>query len=215
MDLSFPLCDYCRWVASQFQIIIDNKIDDNDFIRNIYPQNKNGVPQYNPSGLYWVKLYHMGKYRKIEIDDTFPVNKGTYENYFPLSEDKNEIWPLILTKALIKLYSYKYKCDNYENEEIGDSSILYSLNKYLGVKVNNNTFFEYFKYIQKEKEENKEKNELNNIILDKEKNNSYNNGYDIIIAYINSRTNFIEDNNKEKKENQISSYSNKKRIIII
>ena len=76
MDLSFPLCDYCRWVASQFQIIIDNKIDDNDFIRNIYPQNKNGVPQYNPSGLYWVKLYHMGKYRKIEIDDTFPVNKG-------------------------------------------------------------------------------------------------------------------------------------------
>jgi hypothetical protein len=213
INLSLPLCDYCRWVASQYQIIIDNNIDNNNFIRNIYPQNKNGVPQYNPSGIYWVKLYHMGKYRKIEIDDTFPINKETYDNYFPLSEDKNELWPLILTKALIKLYSYKYKCNNYELEEIGDSSILFSLNKYLGVKVNNNTFFEYFKYIQKEKEENKEKNELNNIILDKEKNNSYNNGYDIIIAYINSRTNFIEDNNKEKKENQISSYSNKKRII--
>ena len=113
MDLSLPLCDFCRWIASQFQIIIDNKIntenDKNNFLRCIYPQDKNGVPQYNPSGLYWVKLYHMGKYRKIEIDDRFPVNKETYENYFPQTENRNEIWPLILTKALIKLYSYKYK----------------------------------------------------------------------------------------------------------
>ena len=209
MDLSFPLCDYCRWVASQFQIIIDNKIDDNDFIRNIYPQNKNGVPQYNPSGLYWVKLYHMGKYRKIEIDDTFPVNKGTYENYFPLSEDKNEIWPLILTKAVIKLYSYKYKCDNYENEEIGDSSILYSLNKYLGVKVNNDIFFGYLKNLQKEKEENKK--DLNNIILDK-KNDDYNNDYDIIIGYINSRMP-LKDEKKEEKKEEIILHEHKNNIM--
>ena len=47
---------------------------------------------------------------------------------------------MIFTKALIKLYSYKYKCLNYENEEIGDCSILYSLTKYLGVKISNNIF---------------------------------------------------------------------------
>lgn len=106
MDLSLPLCDFCRWIASQYQIIINNKInsekDKNNFLKCIYPQDKSRVPQYNPSGLYWIKLYHMGKYYKIEIDDRFPVNKETYDNYFPQAENKNEIWPLILTKAVIK-----------------------------------------------------------------------------------------------------------------
>ena len=214
MDLSLPLCDYCRWIASQYQIIIDNKInsenDKNHFLRNIYPQDKNGVPIYNPSGLYWVKLYHMGKFRKIEIDDRFPVNKETYDNYFPQTENKNEIWPLIFTKALIKLYSYKYKCDDYEKEEIGDSSILFSLTKYMGVKISSNIFFNYLNILQeKKKEEKKEEEiEIDNLILDKE-NMNYN-GYDIIIAYINSRCyNNIQENIKEK----IMPYLNKNRIL--
>jgi hypothetical protein len=215
MDLSLPLCDYCRWIASQYQIIIDNKInsenDKNHFLRNIYPQDKNGVPIYNPSGLYWVKLYHMGKFRKIEIDDRFPVNKETYENYFPQTENKNEIWPLIFTKALIKLYSYKYKCDDYEKEEIGDSSILFSLTKYMGVKINSNIFFNYLNILQEKKKEEKkeEEMEIDNLILDKE-NMNYN-GYDIIIAYINSRcyNNNIQENIKEK----IMPYLNKNRIL--
>ena len=214
MDLSLPLCDFCRWIASQYQIIIDNKInsenDKNHFLRNIYPQDKNGVPIYNPSGLYWVKLYHMGKFRKIEIDDRFPVNKETYENYFPQTENKNEIWPLIFTKALIKLYSYKYKCDDYEKEEIGDSSILFSLTKYMGVKINSNIFFNYLNILQEKKKEEKkgEEMEIDNLILDKE-NTNYN-GYDIIIAYINSRCyNNIQENIKEK----IMPYLNKNRIL--
>ena len=221
IDLSFPLCDFCRWVASQYQIILDNKInldnDKNNFLRNIYPQNKNGVPIYNPSGLYWVKLYHMGKYRKIEIDDRFPVNKETYENYFPQTEDKNELWPMIFTKALIKLYSYKYKSDNYEQEEIGDCSILFSLTKYLGVKINKNIFFNYLNTLQEKKISEKEENkmELDNIILD-QGNTNYN-GYDVIIAYIDSRNynNSHEKNNdksNEKKE-EIIPYINKNRII--
>ena len=219
MDLSLPLCDYCRWIASQYQIILDNKIntenDKNNFLRCIYPQDKNGVPQYNPSGLYWVKLYHMGKYRKIEIDDRFPVNKETYDNYFPLTENKSEIWPLILTKALIKLYSYKYKCDKYEQEEIGDTSILYSLTKYIGVKLSNNTFFDYLNNLQNKKKSEKEEDnqEIDNLILDKE-NTEYN-GYDVIVAYINSRTygnnNNIQEKNKEKKD-EIIPYINKNRI---
>ena len=216
LDLTIPLCDFCRWIASQYQTIIDNKInsenDKNNFLRNIYPQNKNGVPIYNPSGLYWVKLYHMGKYRKIEIDDRFPVNKETYEHYFPQTENKNEIWPLIFTKALIKLYSYKYKCDNYEKEEVGDCSILFSLTKYIGVKVNNNIFFNYLNSLEEKgksgkEEEEENKMELDNIILDKE--NPDINGYDIIIAYINSRNyQNNQENNINKKEEIIPNIIN-------
>lgn len=35
-----------------------------------------GVPVYNNSGRYWVKFYHMGKEKKIEVDDKLPVNKN-------------------------------------------------------------------------------------------------------------------------------------------
>ena len=84
-----------------------------------------------------------------------------WNNYFPLTENKEEIWPLILTKALIKLYSYKYKCDKYEQEEIGDTSILYSLTKYIGVKLSNNTFFDYLNNLQTKKNQKKKKIILN------------------------------------------------------
>jgi hypothetical protein len=152
LNLSIPLCDYCRWVSSQYQILLDNNIntenDKNHFLRQIYPQDKNGTPKYNSSGIYWVKLYHMGKYRKIVIDDKFPVNKETFENYFPQCNSPFELWPMILTKALIKLYSYKYKCEPYESDEVGDCSILYSLTRYVGVKLPCLNFIKFLNNLQ-------------------------------------------------------------------
>ena len=147
MNLGISLCDYCRWVSSQYQILLDNNIntenDKNHFLRKIYPQDKNGVPQYNPSGLYWVKLFHMGKYRKIVIDDKFPINKENFECFLPQCNSPNELWPMILTKAIIKLYSYKYKCESYESDEVGDCSILYSLTKYIGLNLPYDKFSKY------------------------------------------------------------------------
>ena len=56
LNLNIYLSDYCRWVSSIFQIIIDNNIfsenDPNHFIRRIYPQDENGTPIYNPCGKY-------------------------------------------------------------------------------------------------------------------------------------------------------------------
>lgn len=56
----------------------------------IYPQ-ENGVPVYNQSGRYWVKLYYMGKLRKIEIDDKMPVN-ASGQCLYPRSAKREEIW---------------------------------------------------------------------------------------------------------------------------
>jgi hypothetical protein len=49
----------------------------------------------------------MGKERKIEIDDKMPtvVKKNCL---FPRTVDKSEIWPMLLTKAIIKLSSYNW-----------------------------------------------------------------------------------------------------------
>ena len=214
LNLSIPLCDYCRWVSSQYQILLDNNIntenDKNHFLRQIYPQDKNGTPKYNSSGIYWVKLYHMGKYRKIVIDDKFPVNKETFENYFPQCNSPFELWPMILTKALIKLYSYKYKCEPYESDEVGDCSILYSLARYVGVKLPSLKFIKFLNNLQEIKnkeisnsENNNNENDdkkVDNILLNNKNNNEY--GYNIIIGYISSRA-YLEENKNTLKHNKI------------
>ena len=130
-------CKYSKWLGSIFQLIIDNNLNNKDFIKRIYPQDKNGFPIYNPSGRYWIKLFQMGKFRKIEIDDLILCNRNDYEIYFPQCENINEIWPFLLTKALIKLFSYKYRIDLYDNEEIGDFSHLYALTSYTSVEFKN------------------------------------------------------------------------------
>lgn len=102
-------------------------MDSNEAIwQRIYPQ-ENGLPVISPTGKYWVKLRFMGKERLVEIDDRMPCsNKGL--PILPRTSDHNEIWPQILTKALLKVYSYKWYDPNCQYDlEIGDGSIVYSL----------------------------------------------------------------------------------------
>ncbi len=127
---------FSKWLSSIFQFIIDMNVRDvytgENIWSKIYPQ-KDGVPVYNTSGQYWVKLYFMGKHRKVIIDDRMPC--GMYEEFLlPKCEMIEEIWPSILTKALIKLFSFKYKCSDYIYEEVGDPSIIYALTGYIGEK---------------------------------------------------------------------------------
>ena len=170
MNEEYPL--YCKWLASLFQIIKDREIRDantNETIwKKIYPQ-QNGIPVYNPSGKYWVKLYHFGKLRKIEIDDLMPCSK--YDQfYLPRCEMLEEIWPAILTKALIKLYSFKIVSNSFK--ECGDYSPFYALTGYIPEMIDiNKKLFKMFdpnaviesNQITSEKEQEKEhKSETNN-----------------------------------------------------
>ena len=107
---------YFRWLGSIFQIIKDRNLLDvktgENIWAKIYPQ-KNGVPIYNKNGHYIVKLHHMGKLRAIEIDDRMPLSiKDEY--FFPRCESLEELWPALLTKALMKLYSYKMISNNFK-----------------------------------------------------------------------------------------------------
>ncbi|KAI8339399.1 hypothetical protein BC941DRAFT_420385 [Chlamydoabsidia padenii] len=68
----------------------------------IYPQNKQGIPCYNPSGKYVVKLVYNGIARKILVDDLLPISReGTLMCTF--STNKEEIWSSIIEKAYMKL----------------------------------------------------------------------------------------------------------------
>ena len=121
---------FYTWMTSIFQFILDNNITDmltrRSIIFNIYPQ-KDGTPVYNPKGKYAIKLYLMGKPRKIIIDDSMPFTFDD-EAIFPGCEDIREIWPSLLTKALLKLNMYKYRHPYYyKNEEFNDISFIYNL----------------------------------------------------------------------------------------
>jgi hypothetical protein len=132
----------------------------------------------------------MGKMRKIEIDDSMPCNKFD-EFFLPKCENLEELWPAILTKALIKLYSYKIVSNSFK--ECGDFEPFYALTGYVPEKINlyEKGLYKMFDVKKKvEEEENKEEenketenkenketenkqtenNQNDNIIIDEEEN---------------------------------------------
>ncbi|CAF4834291.1 unnamed protein product, partial [Rotaria socialis] len=62
------------------------------------------ITPYNPSGKYVVRLFFLGAWRKIIIDDTIPFDS---ENrcLLPQTSLPHELWPMLLSKALLKIIS--------------------------------------------------------------------------------------------------------------
>ncbi len=110
LDMGFLMPLYSKWVTSQFQFIKDRSVRDIDsretIWQRIYPQ-ENGLPVISPSGKYWVKIRFMGKERLIEVDDRMPCDSKR-RLMMARSINNYEIWPQILMKALLKVYSYKW-----------------------------------------------------------------------------------------------------------
>lgn len=121
----------------------------------------------NPYDCFFVKLFFMGEYRIIPVDYYFITNKFS-QWIMPITESK-EIWPAILTKALISLFNssndfnYLASLDNYHSlNKINDLFVFYSLLGYVPFKIS---------------EEKISSSILNNILLE----NSYNYKKRIII----------------------------------
>ena len=199
---------FISWISSIFQFIIDLKINDcnndNSIFDNIYPR-KNGMPIYNPNGHYIIKLYFMGNARRIDIDDRIPCTiDGEY--ILPRCENLTQIWPALLTKALLKLNIYKVKHPFYTNyEENIDTSYIYALTGFhtqilnfeINNKKNNIEPMKTDKNLNKSLKKNLNKKYSSNLI-NKNKNNNIVETEEEIINLL--CTNLNDDNYLNKKK---------------
>ncbi|KAI9208034.1 uncharacterized protein BJ171DRAFT_636543, partial [Polychytrium aggregatum] len=91
----------------------------------IFPKGKDGLPVYNASGKYIVKLFWLGSWRKITVDDRIPLDSDG-RPLLMSSPAVNELWPLLLSKAVVKVAALSYKEIDGE-PECGDFDIFYTL----------------------------------------------------------------------------------------
>eukprot|EP00282_Hemiselmis_andersenii_P011356 CAMPEP_0114172634 /NCGR_PEP_ID=MMETSP0043_2-20121206/35383_1 /TAXON_ID=464988 /ORGANISM="Hemiselmis andersenii, Strain CCMP644" /LENGTH=379 /DNA_ID=CAMNT_0001270529 /DNA_START=42 /DNA_END=1178 /DNA_ORIENTATION=- len=74
-----------------------------DMWDNIYPKNERGQAIYNASGQYIVRLFVLGHWRAVRIDDRLPCVDG--ECVLPRTNNTAELWPMLIVKALLKVMS--------------------------------------------------------------------------------------------------------------
>ena len=104
MSITQTIITDCSFVSSLVIAAAYERRQGKQLITNIiYPQDRKGLPIYNPAGKYLVRLHINGIERKVVVDDRLPLARDgrlmTSHTTHP-----QELWVAIIEKAFMKVH---------------------------------------------------------------------------------------------------------------
>ncbi|KAK7132938.1 hypothetical protein R3I94_014983 [Phoxinus phoxinus] len=130
-----------RWIISEFYILwrVCNTGEDKpvstetvpdlwrpwEHIYSLCKAEKDHMPLYNAYGKYVIKLYWMGSWRKITVDDMLPFDKDD-NLLLPATTNQSELWPMLLAKGILKVASTDIPVSG-SGREFGDFTVMHCL----------------------------------------------------------------------------------------
>ncbi|GAX74660.1 hypothetical protein CEUSTIGMA_g2108.t1 [Chlamydomonas eustigma] len=100
----FPGHKSFEWLKSVFDAIISvqKKLPPSTYLWElIYPKEKDGTASKTLNGKYRVKLFIMGEWRAVTVDDRLPVD--LFGQFLVVGVRPLQLWPMILSKAIVKV----------------------------------------------------------------------------------------------------------------